>query len=95
MKLWLDDIRIPPEGGWTWVTTVKDAIRCLETGTVEEISFDHDLGTKDDGCDVAAWIEMMAAAEKMNRIKWSIHSANPVGRQRISQAMESAERFWS
>jgi len=26
---------------------------------------------------------------------WEIHSANPVGRKNIEQAMKSAERFWN
>lgn len=49
MKIWHDDIRTPPEPGWTWVRTNKQAIRALldaELAGIEvtEMSLDHDLG---------------------------------------------------
>jgi hypothetical protein len=43
MKVFLDDERVAPER-WTRVYWPKEAIRLLESGTVEEISLDHDLG---------------------------------------------------
>lgn len=43
MKLWLDDIRECPPG-WTWAKRAAEAIECLRTGEVEEVSLDHDLG---------------------------------------------------
>jgi len=46
MKLWHDDIRPAPEG-WVWARTNKEAMAHLETGDVEEISLDHDLGLHD------------------------------------------------
>ena len=44
VKLWLDDLRTPPAADWHWVKTVDDAIKALETGSVEVASLDHDLG---------------------------------------------------
>lgn len=46
------------------------------------------------GYDVATWIEERAHAGELAPIRWSVHSANPVGRQRMVAAMESAERAW-
>jgi hypothetical protein len=46
MKLWHDDIRPAPEG-WVWARTNEQAQEHLLTGTVEEISLDHDLGFHD------------------------------------------------
>ena len=42
MKLYVDDLRICPEG-WTLARTNTEAIRLLATGYVEEISIDHDI----------------------------------------------------
>lgn len=42
MKLFVDDIRMCPEG-WDLARTNSDAIRMLSTGYVEEISLDHDI----------------------------------------------------
>jgi hypothetical protein len=43
MKLWHDDIRPAPDG-WVWARTNTEAQKLLQTGEVEEISMDHDLG---------------------------------------------------
>lgn len=42
MKLYVDDLRKPPEG-WEPARTITEAIRALATGLVEEISLDHDI----------------------------------------------------
>ncbi len=58
MKLFIDDERNPPEG-WTHVLRPKNAIDILKTGSVDEISLDHDLvdDVRDTGYDVILWIE--------------------------------------
>jgi len=94
MWLFLDDIRMPPDGNWHVVRTATEAIEFLKTGKVERISFDHDLGTDITGYHVANFIEQMAAEGRLARLDWQIHSANPVGRANIQRAMESADRFW-
>lgn len=87
--------RFTPEG-WIGVTTAREAIRLLKTGEVEEISFDHDLGEQihGDGYIVAKYIEKYAFNGTLNRMKWDIHSANPVGAKNITMAMQGAERWW-
>ena len=43
MWLFLDDIRMPPDGNWHVVRTATEAIEFLKTGKVERISFDQVL----------------------------------------------------
>lgn len=101
MKVWLDDqwddpempVRHPPEG-FTPSKSVLEVARWIREGRVSFISFDHDLGLPFDGGTLAKCIEKWAAEGKIHPIKWEIHSANPVGRDRIGRAMVSAERFW-
>jgi hypothetical protein len=93
MKLFLDDLRACPDG-YTLCRTAEEAIALLKTGDVTEISFDHDLGTDPvDGETVAKFIEEAVYFQKIPMPEWTIHSANPVGRQEISLAMTSAERY--
>lgn len=96
MKIWIDDIRTPPSKGWIWVKTSSSALDVLDKNRnqIEMISFDHDLGGEDTAYVVANWIEAEASTGRFTRIKWQVHSMNVVGRQRISAAMKSAERFW-
>lgn len=93
-KLWIDDIRTPPQG-WIWAKTSSEAIKLLLTRTFSEISFDHDLGGQDTAYRVACFLEEKAQAGKIGKIAWKIHSANPVGERNIRMAMESADKFWN
>ena len=104
MRIWLDDIRPMPEGYDIWVKDAYSAIDLLFSGNITHISFDHDLGLHDNkleldmdntGYTVANTIEEMAASGNLHRITWDVHSANPVGRNNIEMAMQSAERFWN
>jgi hypothetical protein len=95
MRVWLDDVRAKPKDYHAHVLTAEYAIRMINKGLVTHISFDHDLG--DDvktGYDVAKHIEEMAYYNKMPRITWQIHSANPVGRENIKRAMDAADKYW-
>lgn len=97
MKLYLDDVRPTPEDFELRAYTATEAIDLLLQGGVTFISFDHDLGEDDNGTgyDVAEWIEERAYFAEMPRLDWTIHSANPVGRKRIEDAMQHADRFWT
>jgi NAD+-processing family protein with receiver domain len=95
MNLWLDDLRDPANhnrADWVWIKTAKEAIELIRAGSVSSISFDHDLGSKLNGHDVASEIESLCA-QGQPCPKWAIHSANPVGAMNIRLAMKSAERF--
>lgn len=94
MKLWLDDIREPPDSGfgWIWVKTYKEfeqQIR-LSSRVFNEISLDHDLGTEKTGHDVLIFLE--SYYEECGKppynplspdLKITCHSMNPVGREKI------------
>ncbi len=89
MKLWVDDERPAPEG-WVWVTRPAEAIRALATGTVTDLSLDHDLGIDPETNEpqttrpIVLWLCEMDAAHTRRRY-WPdqvrVHSQNPVGRQ--------------
>lgn len=94
MKLFLDDIRNPPDGeDWIVVRNYEDCIAILNTGRVTDLSLDHDLGeTKYSGYDVATYIEFKVWTEGFYPPKITVHSANPVGRRNIEAAIKSIER---
>ena len=55
MKIWVDDIRTPPDDTWTWHKTSYETLMSLarakiavelgrEENYIREMSLDHDLG---------------------------------------------------
>jgi hypothetical protein len=87
-RLFIDDIRDPIDNDWRIARSSTDAIALLETlGCPCEISFDHDLG----GDDTAMLIVKRLIALDLDaggafispEFSYSIHSANPVGRENI------------
>lgn len=95
-KLWLDDERpAPPD--WVHCHTPTSAIALLQRGDVDEISLDHDLQLPEpeNGYKVAAFIEEAAYNGDIPPLKWRIHSGNTVGRQKMTQALQNADRFWA
>ena len=93
VDLWLDDERDIHSSYNFKVETYEDAIDILSTYEVRSISLDHDLGTDKSGYDLACWIERNTA-KGLPRLKWNVHSANPVGSKRITAALEMADRYW-
>lgn len=95
MRIFLDDIRLPSDniGEVIVVRDAKTAMDLVKTGNVTWISFDHDLGTDLTGYDVAMLIEEMVFMGDIRCPEWDIHSANPVGRERIRIAMTAAKSF--
>ncbi len=87
-KLFLDDLRAPPDGSWVVARSVQAAYEyMLDYGMPFEISFDHDLGEKSEG-DAPVYLDVIInrfldghqpMSDALN-IKVSVHSANPVGR---------------
>lgn len=80
----------------TWVKTAWQAIAHLQRGNVESVSLDHDLGLEraGTGVDVAKWIEEQAFHGNLPRLRWRVHSQNPIGARNMRQALLNAERFW-
>lgn len=93
MRLWVDDLREPPDETWLWAKSSKKAVGIICTSEIDFISFDFDLGGDDTSMDVATLIE--GRAERgIQPPGWAIHSQNPVGRIRLRSALDSAERIW-
>jgi hypothetical protein len=101
MKLWLDDqlddndvpARWTP-AGWVGVKSALQACRLIATGKVTHLSLDHDLGpNRGTGYLVACFVEKHA--HELPPMEWAIHSANPVGRERMARALENASRRWA
>ena len=98
IKIWLDDIRpMPIDQGYN-VHITKAYIMYLFVkkfgSKITFISFDHDLGTEKTGYDIAKEIEAQAQIG-IKPPDYEIHSANPVGRKNIMEAMVSAERLYN
>lgn len=96
MKLWLDDERPMPMDFDIHTRSAEVAWELIKSGIISFISFDHDLG---DGMKDGTWLssrieKAIFTGEIVSGIKWTIHSANPVGRVKIRQAMENMDK-WS
>ena len=94
MRVFLDDERRPPEG-WRLVRWPEEAIALLQSGDVEEISLDHDLGDDDHGTgyDVITWIERAVVEEGFRAPVIYVHSANSAARRRMDAGIESIKRL--
>lgn len=90
MKVFLDDLRVPPEG-WVQVRWPEEAIALLKIGAVSELSLDHDLGDDHHGTgyDVLLWIEEAVVLTGFQPPGITIHSANPAARLRMEAALRS------
>jgi len=101
MKIFLDDVRDPPDNTWTVVRSY-DAFTDLLNNTlhiITEISFDHDLGADEQGnvletgMDAAKFFIEKAMDEPIIGLaleKVIVHSSNPAGRSNIGGYFESA-----
>ena len=81
IKLFLDDIRQPPDATWVVVRSHDAFIDFLQSNpTPELISFDHDLGENaPTGMDCAKWL----VENGCSGFDFTVHSANPPGRANI------------
>lgn len=96
MKLWVDDLREPPDQSWIWAQTYPEAIRDLSLfeGQIEVLSLDHDLGERNTGYDILTQIEVWLHGERPYAVPPAIrvHSANPVGRDRMKAAIAAIRK---
>jgi hypothetical protein len=98
MYVWLDDRREPwGDEPWVWVKTPSEAIALLESGDVEAISLDHDLGLFDDeggeqtGNDVLLWIEEQVVTSDFEPPRMKVHSSNSSAHDKMQRAIKSIE----
>lgn len=100
MKLYIDDLRFPSDNSWEIARNYNQAISQLSTNKVTTISFDHDLGLDENGneaksgYDVANWLEEQIYYGLITTIpEMVVHSANPTGKKRIEQVIQSIYRI--
>jgi len=102
MKIFLDDIRNPPDSTWTLVRSYDDFVKLVLTTfkPITIISFDHDLGMigrmeAPSGMDAAKFFidEVQhdpKLAENLDEI--IVHSWNPIGAENILSIFKSAKK---
>lgn len=94
LKVFLDDIRTPPDDTWVIVRTVEQAKQLLKDNVVAVLSLDHDLGESEPtGYDLVCWIEEQVFKRKLLSPVMKIHSANPVGRKNMEAGIQSIIRM--
>lgn len=109
MKLWLDDVRLPPAGYSKWVKTADECIEELKTGKYTHVSLDHDLadehyhGNKPareaykekTGMDVVLWM----VENNVFPAECRVHTMNPIGRHNMMTAFQKwapeSTRAWA
>lgn len=99
IKLFVDDIRNPPDDSWVVARTVTEAIRMLATQDVGVVSLDHDIqhGVEVAGCHiaftcmetfepVARFICALASSDLQCELATIVlHTANPVGARKMAE----------
>jgi len=96
-KLFLDDLRDPPDDSWTTVRSYDEGIKKIkDKGSPETISFDHDLGTGKTGDDFAKWLidqHLDGMFKFKSNFKFLVHSANPVGSVNIRKRLDNFLKY--
>lgn len=90
MNLWIDDIRLPPDG-WDWAKTSAEAIEFIRNNNYEVASFDHDLGGTDTTRKVILWL---CENEEHWPNECRIHTANPVGWEWLFGMINRYKPYW-
>ena len=95
-KIWVDDIRYPPNTDWIWVKSVNQAKALIEilenTNSEMFISLDHDAGIyAPDGGDyinILNYLEYRAHQGYEVKCAFRIHSFNTVGYMNMKAIIE-------
>lgn len=97
-KIWLDDIRPPPDDSYIWCHSVDCAKACVEYAekvtivkpAVSLIDCDHDMGDffieGGDGIKLLDWL-----LERNTLYPIRLHTMNPVGRDNMRRMID---RYW-
>jgi hypothetical protein len=77
-RLWVDDLREPPDHDWAVARTSAEAVEMLSTTDYDTLSLDHDLGGEDTTRPVVRWL-----CDHPDRwpVEVQVHTADPVGRE--------------
>ncbi len=91
MKLFLDDIRQPPDDTWTVARSYEEGMSLVQQyGFPAEVSFDHDLGTGPTGMNFAHYLIALDLDDNTmpSNFKYTVHSANPIGAKNIEALLD-------
>lgn len=96
MKVFLDDERTTPDG-WVRAYWPAEVIALLESGQIEELSLDHDLGDDERGTgyDVILWIEEAVALHGFVPPRIVVHSANSSAAAKMLAGIQAIERLFA
>ncbi len=94
-KLWVDDIRTPPDETWIWVKKVEEAIKAIHMFLPTVISLDHDI--EDRPADetfkpIAYYISALGYYKKLpeDKLRITIHSSNSVGAEQMYKTLKDS-----
>lgn len=102
--LWLDDERDPTDPRWhayfpiespnvVWVQTYAQFTDWITAHSIPDaICFDHDLGDGPSGMDAAKWLTEYCMRHRLKLPRWTIQSANPIGKQNITALLKTFAR---
>jgi hypothetical protein len=94
-KMFIDDIRTPPNQGWIIARSSDEAFEYIKkNGMPSFISFDHDLGGDDTSMKLLRKLESEFGDNIPFPPDYAVHSANPVGSKNIVSFMESWKRAY-
>jgi hypothetical protein len=89
-RLFLDDVRNPPDKDWVVCRSTQEAIEIIiQKGMPDFMSLDHDLGGDDTTMVFLKRLVNEVWDGKSNPPNYQVHSANPIGTQNIISYMES------
>ena len=93
-RLYLDDVRDPPAGSpWVVARSISEFVALVEVlGVPSFVSFDHDLGARDDGACCARWLVELCIDCGEPVPGYAVHSLNPCGRDNIDSIMASGRK---
>lgn len=93
MKLWVDDVRSAPDESWDVARDYATACVLFRSGDYTCVSLDHDLGDFHNGREYSGYDVLLFIVEELFRTgrevpEIRIHSANPVGYERMLGVVE-------
>lgn len=100
MKVFIDDIRNPPDDSWILFRETETALFFIQQNIkeIKDISFDHDMGGDSTTRQIVNWLEEESFNSgdpeyyKFN-IKTYVHSANPVGKAYLVAGLKNCTNY--
>jgi len=91
-------VSLPP-GNWVVVRNYNDFVKTIQkNGLPANISFDHDLGVVGSdkemgGTECAKWLVQYCIDNGLDLPRYTIHSKNPIGIDRIYNSLKDFDRY--